>query len=62
MAVHLIVELGQADDLLEQVLRVDVDDLLEVIERLKEGPMVWRWEVGAGAVMRLTAAEHDTPG
>jgi hypothetical protein len=62
MAVRLRVEIGPSEDELEQQLEIDVDDLLEVIERLGQGPVVWTFQLPDGSTMRLTAEISDTPG
>lgn len=62
MAVRLRVEVGPSEDQLHEELVIDIDDLLEVIERLGEGPVVWTWQTADGTTMRLTAELDDTPG
>ena len=62
MAVRLSVAIGPALDALDQVLEIDIDDLLEVLERLGQSPMVWQWELPAGDAVQLTAWISDPPG
>lgn len=62
MAVRIRVEIGPSPDQLHQELDVDVDDLLEAVERFESGPVVWTFQLPDGGTMRLTAERSDTPG
>lgn len=61
MTVRLSIEAGPGVVGLEQLLEIDVDDLLEVLERVGESPVTYLWHLPNGTTIRLRAWRDDTP-